>query len=64
MFHRMDGTLLQNGFAVGFFHADVEGGNNIVSNVVFTAYVYATFQFVVVDGKTRYLIHFVLLFKG
>ena len=64
MFYRMYSPLLENGFAVGFFHADVEGGNNVVSNVVFAAYVDAAFQFVVVDGETGYFVHFVLGFKG
>ena len=51
MFHGVDSPIVEDWFAVGFFHADVESGHGFAAHPVFTAHVDAAQQPLVVNGE-------------
>ena len=54
-------TMSQGRFAVGFLHADVEGGYDFIAYLVFAGYVDAAEEADVVDGKAGYCFHIFIL---
>ena len=44
-------------FLVGGGNAQIEGGHNLGTNLVFPGYVYAWLQFVMINGKAGYFFH-------
>lgn len=52
--------LSEDGFAIGFFHADIEGGNHLAADTVFAGDIYTAQQAEMVDSEAGYCFHVIL----
>ena len=57
MLDGMEGSRMDGRLTAGSIHADVEGGDLLMTHAVASAHVNAWQQFVVVDGETGYFFH-------
>ena len=63
MYKKLTKKSEQSRFPVGFFHADVKGGDRFTAHFVFSGYIDTAKQADMVNGKTGYCLHIIRFYK-